>query len=196
MELSELLDFPWSYVGSPCSRSSLDCELIPTGVWPLAEWAVWLEPLWLLNLNFKLTGLGGLGGGGCWLVPFFTVKSSSSISSWVKWLLNLDDVRLLFICCMDTELSSSPLKWLMGRLLWLLLLGLLVLFCVVTRLGRNGRLGLTVSSRTIFVLAASSSELFDFIELIESRCELLDAIDNWFELFLSPTKYDNNARPE
>jgi hypothetical protein len=116
--------------------------------------------------RLTLAGLGGLGGGACG--GFINVLlPSSCIIKRLSAILNES-------CCIELlELSSSPLRWLMGRLLWLLLLGLLVLLWVYWRLGRRGLFGLTASSKIILFRDKSSSELIDLIEVTDSRCELL-----------------------
>ncbi len=102
----------------------------------------------VFEIFFMLFGLGGFGGG---FMLLFTFSISISISSCICKPSAVVLLLLVLNCC-DNEFSSSPLMWLPGRLLWLLLLGLLMLFCVVKRFGLRGRFGLTVSSRTIFAL--------------------------------------------
>lgn len=174
------------------TRSSVDCDdppaspplplppTLPTTPFPDSTDSGWL------NLSFRTAVLGGLGGGGgmSMLTEFIVELSSSRRSSSLMLMLLLVWRREeplverleLSICCMETEFMRSPLlmsvppllpfmpalKWLIGRLLWLLVLGLLFWFVPIAatiallpppaptpRPGRSGRFGFTVSSRTI-----------------------------------------------
>lgn len=127
------------------------------------------------------------------LLPESEFKSSSCCIK-LKLSAILNEILFSLICCMDTELlirKSSPLRWLIGLLPWLLALGLLKLWpwWLWRREGLKGRFGFTVSSRMIFVLS-SVSDVIDFNELIESRWELTELVWSWCDTVfaLSPTR--------
>ncbi len=205
--------------GFMSSKFSLENDTWPMPLNPLSFGVSWplKLPLWwclpplappflvgdVTGVDFILINLGGFGGGAnkscccCWSPLFIShwllpISKSSSSPIWISWMLSRLVIELKLVLSV-----AMPLRWLIGRLFWLLwLFGLLkpelvCCCCCCNRDGLRGRFGFTVSSRMIFprfasppfvdcVLFSTSSEVIDFIEPTESRWERFVKL-NWFD---------------